>query len=181
VQVSPAGWARATRAGGLVTVTAHVGGARGRRRLRIVPAPEAAAAGAGWTADALPTVPDGPSADEAEALVETFVSAVRRRELAVVRRLLEAGGAAAAADATRWLRERHGFGAALADRGAVREDGELFAVDFRVTLSWRTRTLTDLHRGGTARATTRTFRATLARDAAGWALRGVTPVDRFPP
>jgi hypothetical protein len=180
VQVSPAGWARATRAGGPVTVTAQVGSARGRRRLRVVPASGArVAAGPEWTTDL--AAPAGPSTAEAESLVETFVAALRGRDVAVVGRLLEAGGAASAAEVTRWLRERRAFGAALVERGALHADGDAFAMDFRVTLSWKTRTLTDLHRGGTAHATSRTFRATLARDAAGWGLRGVTPVEPFPP
>jgi serine/threonine-protein kinase len=178
VQVSPTGWARATLSGGPVVVTAQLGDARGRTRLRVVPAPTATVAAAPEPPAA---EPPGPSAAESEALVERFVGALRARELDAVRRLLEAGGAPSAADAARWLRDRRDFRATLAELGAARDAGEVHTVEFRVTLAWKTRSLADLHRGGTTHAESAAFRATLARDAEGWTLRGVTPVDRFPP
>jgi hypothetical protein len=54
-------------------------------------------------------------------------------------------------------------------------------MEFRVALSWKTRSLKDVHRGGTPHAASARFRATFGEGAAGWSLLGVAPVDRFPP
>jgi len=180
-RVSPNGWVRATGGGGAVTIAAAAGGARGRTRLVIVPAPAAAppadvASHAGGEIEAAV-----PSRAEAEALVRPFVRALDARELGAMARVLTAPGGGGPGDVTRWLRSRRDFLATLDTLGAVRESAGVAVVEFRVALAWTTRSLKDLHRGGTRRAAAPWFRATLARDSAGWELREVAPIDRFPP